>query len=72
MAIQVRRENYSEFDPDRMLRFEWACVLADDPQLSDGKLFICSSAVTVGVKEIGVENGYRGSVSNGTGRTITT
>lgn len=48
MAIQVRRGNYADFDPDKMLPGEWACVLADDPQVSDGKsAFICFSAGNV-------------------------
>ena len=48
MAIQVRRGNYADFDPDKMLPGEWACVLADDPQVSDGKsVFICFSAGNV-------------------------
>lgn len=48
MAIQVRRGNYADFDPDKMLPGEWACVLANDPQVSDGKsVFICFSAGNV-------------------------
>ena len=48
MAIQVRRGNYADFDPDKMLPGEWACVLADDPKVSDGKsVFICFSAGNV-------------------------
>lgn len=48
MAIQVRRGNYADFDPDKMLPGEWACVLANDPQVSDGRsVFICFSAGNV-------------------------
>ena len=48
MAIQVRRGNYADFDPDKMLPGEWACVLASDPVVQDGKsVFICFSAGNV-------------------------
>lgn len=48
MAIQVRRGNYADFDPDKMLPGEWACVLAADPVVQDGKsVFICFSAGNV-------------------------
>lgn len=48
MAIQVRRGNYADFDPDKMLPGEWAVVLANDPVVQDGKsVFICFSAGNV-------------------------
>ena len=48
MAIQVRRGNYADFDPDKMLPGEWACVLASDPVVEDGRsVFICFSAGNV-------------------------
>lgn len=48
MAIQSRRGEYGNFDPAKMLPGEWACVLADDPKVSDGKsVFICFSAGNV-------------------------
>lgn len=48
MAIQVRRGNFEDFNPGRMLPGEWAAVLADDPVVQDGKsVFICFSAGTV-------------------------
>ena len=48
MAIQVRRGNYADFDPDKMLPGEWACVLESDPVVEDGRsVFICFSAGNV-------------------------
>lgn len=42
MAIQNRRGNYSDFDPDKMLPGEWGAVLADDPSSKNGKsVYMC-------------------------------
>ena len=37
MAIQNRRGNYGDFDKSKMLAGEFAIVLQDDPDTSDGK-----------------------------------
>ena len=45
MAIQVRRGQYEDFNPNKLLPGEWAVVLANDPVVEDGKsAFICFSA----------------------------
>ena len=45
MAIQTRRGNYADFDPEKMLPGEPACVLAGDPSVPSGKAFyVCYSA----------------------------
>lgn len=48
MAIQERRGNYSDFDPEKMVPGEWATVLSGDPNASDGKsIYHCFSAGNV-------------------------
>lgn len=48
MAIVMRRGEYEDFDPSKMLSGEWAVVLADDPAVPDGKsVFICFGAGNV-------------------------
>lgn len=48
MAIQNRRGNYSDFDPEKMVPGEWATVLSGDPNASDGKsIYHCFSAGNV-------------------------
>lgn len=37
MAILVRRGQYADFDPSKLLPGEWAVVLAGDPGAKDGK-----------------------------------
>lgn len=45
MAIQNRRGNYSDFDPEKMVPGEWATVLSGDPNAGDGKsIYHCFSA----------------------------
>lgn len=42
MAIQTRRGNYIDFDPDKMLPGEWGTALADDPSAKDGTaVYMC-------------------------------
>lgn len=48
MALVMRRGEYEDFDPAKMLPGEWAVVLADDPVVPDGKsAFICFGAGNV-------------------------
>lgn len=48
MAVQSRRGNYSDFDPEKMVPGEWATVLSGDPNASDGKsIYHCFSAGNV-------------------------
>ena len=48
MAIQNRRGNYSDFDPEKMVPGEWATVLSGDPNAGDGKsIYHCFSAGNV-------------------------
>ena len=48
MAITMRKGEYGDFDPAKMLPGEWAVVLADDPVVPDGKsAFICFGAGNV-------------------------
>ena len=48
MAIQSRRGNYSDFDPEKMVPGEWATVLSGDPNAGDGKsIYHCFSAGNV-------------------------
>lgn len=45
MAIQMRRGAYGDFDPTRMLPGEWAVVLSDDADTTDGyAVYICYAA----------------------------
>lgn len=45
MAIQNRRGNYSDFDPEKMVPGEWATVLSGDHNAGDGKsIYHCFSA----------------------------
>lgn len=37
MAIQSRQGSYSDFDPNKMLPGEWACVRKGDPKAEDGR-----------------------------------
>lgn len=42
MAIQHRRGSYTRLDPTRMTPGEWAIVLDDDPNASDGRaVYLC-------------------------------
>lgn len=42
MAIQTRRGNFTEFNPNKMLPGEWATALADDPSAKDGAaVYMC-------------------------------
>lgn len=44
----MRKGEYGDFDPAKMLPGEWAVVLADDPVVPDGKsVFICFGAGSV-------------------------
>lgn len=48
MAIQTRRGDHSEFDPEKLLPGEWACVTKGDPDSSDGKsVYMCFEAGAV-------------------------
>lgn len=48
MAIQNRRGNYSDFDPEKMVPGEWATVLSGDSNAGDGKsIYHCFSAGNV-------------------------
>lgn len=48
MAIQTRRGDHSEFDPEKLLPGEWACVTKGDPDSSDGKsVYMCFEAGVV-------------------------
>lgn len=48
MAIQHRRGIYSDFDPSRLVPGEWAIVLTNDPNATDGMAaYICFAAGTV-------------------------
>lgn len=45
MAIQVRRGNYADFDPDKMLPGEWATATSGDPNADDGMaVYMCFKA----------------------------
>ena len=45
MAIQVRRGNYADFDPDKMLPGEWATATSGDPNADDGiAVYMCFKA----------------------------
>lgn len=45
MAVQNRRGPYDDFDPNKMLPGEWACVTNGDPGASDGKsVYMCFEA----------------------------
>ena len=45
MAIQIRRGDWNDFDPTRLLPGELAAVLTNDPDTNDGKaLYICFAA----------------------------
>lgn len=45
MAIQMRRGQYEQFDPSRLLPGEWAVVLSGDSDASDGRTaYICFAA----------------------------
>lgn len=45
MAIQMRRGEYAQFDPSRMLPGEWAVVLSGDSDATDGRTaYICFAA----------------------------
>lgn len=48
MAIQNRRGDYANFDPQKMKPGEFAIVQSNDPNASDGKaVYICTQAGTV-------------------------
>lgn len=48
MAIQIRRGDFSDFDPDKLLPGEWACVASGDPNSDDGQsIYICYAVGTV-------------------------
>ena len=48
MAITMRKGEYKDFDPAKMLPGEWAVVLAGDQVVPDGKsAFICFGAGNV-------------------------
>ncbi|MDO5539400.1 MAG: hypothetical protein Q4F83_04920 [Eubacteriales bacterium] len=45
MAIQNRRGDYADFDPQKMLPGEWATVLSGDPNSADGmSVYMCFKA----------------------------
>ena len=45
MAILVRKGSYIDFDPQKMLPGEWACVLVGDSGAKDGRsIYMCFSA----------------------------
>lgn len=45
MAIQTRRGNYADFDPDKMLPGEFATVTSGDPGAEDGRsVYACFAA----------------------------
>lgn len=45
MAIQMRRGQFEQFDPSRLLPGEWAVVLSGDSGASDGRTaYICFAA----------------------------
>ena len=48
MAIQMRRGAYTDFDPTKMLPGEYAVVLSDDPDGTDGyAIYMCYASGTV-------------------------
>lgn len=48
MAIQHRRGAYNNFDPSKMTPAEFAIVVSDDPNVSDGKaVYIAFAAGSV-------------------------
>lgn len=52
MAIQMRRDQWSRFDPTKMLPGEWAVVLSGHPDTTDGMaVYLCFAAGTV--KQVG-------------------
>lgn len=45
MAIQTRRGNYGDFDPQKMLPGEWATTISGDPNAKDGRgVYMCFAA----------------------------
>lgn len=45
MAIQNRRGKFEDFDPEKLLPGEWACVTTGDPDSNSGaSMYICFSA----------------------------
>lgn len=45
MAIQTRRGNYADFDPNKMVPGEWASVVQGDPNADDGRaVYMCFAA----------------------------
>lgn len=48
MAIQVRRGDFANFSPSKLLPGEWAVVLSGDPNATDGKgVYVCFQAGVV-------------------------
>lgn len=48
MAIQMRRGEYGNFDPEKLLPAEWAVVLSGDPNTQDGRaVYLCFDAGNV-------------------------
>ena len=37
MAVQIRRGDYEDFDPNKLVAGEWAAVMSGDPKATDGK-----------------------------------
>ena len=48
MAIQMRRGEYGDFDPGKLIPAEWAVVLSGDPNTQDGRAaYLCFDAGNV-------------------------
>lgn len=67
MAIQMRRDQWSRFDPTKMLPGEWAVVLGGHPDTSDGMaVYLCFAAGTV--KQIGTVDEITNMIASFTDR----
>lgn len=69
MAVQNRRGPYDDFDPNKMLPGEWACVTNGDPGASDGKsVYMCFEAGKV--KRMATYDDMKDSINEAAGDII--